>query len=230
MASISASVGKGGRNKQQDIILVQKILKYVGIDPGPVDGICGKKTIGAITKFQSSFLFRPDGLIEPNKNTWRKLTVKQTKIQSVIKKWSGDSSMWSQQKKLTSLNPIFRQKVQTLIQRLKSQGFQPKVFFGWRSVVVQQELVRKGKSRVKFSFHNAQKPDGTPNAYAVDIIDKRYAWSKEAKEKGYWAAQGEGAKNLGLTWGGDWKNPWDPAHVQLYANAMLGVIKRRSGL
>lgn len=227
MLIITGSVGKAARNVRQDVITVQQLLKKVGVDPGPVDGICGPKTVAAICKFQSSFFSRPDGLIEPNKTTWRKLIVQK---HAVSKEWEGDSAKWTQEKKLASLNPAFGQKVQTLIKKLKARGFRPKIFYGWRSVAVQQELVKKGRSRVRFSFHNAQKPDGTPNSYAADIIDSRYGWSNSQETRNYWKAQGEEAKELRLIWGGEWKNPWDPAHVQFLPNSQLSAIKKKSGL
>jgi hypothetical protein len=227
MALITASVGKAGRNIRQDVTMAQQLLKKVGFDPGPVDGICGPKTIAAIGKFQSSFLSRPDGLIEPNKTTWRKLAAGQY---AVSKQWEGDSAKWTQEKKLASLNPAFRQKVEVLLRKLEARGFRPKIFYGWRSVAVQQELVKKGRSRVRFSFHNAKKPDGTPDAYASDIIDSRYGWLNRQETRDYWKAQGEEAKELKLIWGGDWKNPWDPAHVQFFPSSQLSAIKKKSGL
>ena len=52
------------------------------------------------------------------------------------------------------------------------------------------------------AFVQAQKPDGTPNAYAVDIIDRRWAWGQEAETNGFWDALGSLAKAEGLFWGG----------------------------
>ena len=106
----------------------------------------------------------------------------------------------------------------------------PKIVYAWRSVAVQQELVAQGRSRVRFSFHNAQKPDGTPNAYAVDIIDRRWAWSDAAMANGFWDALGKSAKQQGLFWGGDWRKFKDWAHVQLHSNKMLAQVRRESGL
>src|SRR5438874_3293195 len=129
-----------------------------------------------------------------------------------------------------SLEPAFRAKVQILLEKLKAAGFKPKIFYGWRSVDVQQQLFREGKSQVQFSFHNAQKPDGTPNAYAADIIDQRWGWEDEAETNGYWTALGKAAKSLGLVWGGDWKDFPDEAHVQSRQNSELAAVKKESGL
>ena len=143
--------------------------------------------------------------------------------------WSGDSARWSQEKKLRSMHPDLRPLVQGVLDGLTARGFQPKIFFGWRSVTVQLEIYKKGNSGVKFSFHNVQKKDGTPNAHAADIIDKRWAWSAAAAKNGFWAALGEEAKKQNLYWGGDWKKP-DWAHVQLVPNSQLKLKKKESGL
>jgi peptidoglycan L-alanyl-D-glutamate endopeptidase CwlK len=83
---------------------------------------------------------------------------------------------------------------------------------------------------VRFSFHNAQRPDGTPNAYAADIVDERWGWEPAAEENGYWEALGEEARALGLVWGGDWRTFKDVAHIQGRQNSELAATKRESGL
>src|SRR6185436_3267910 len=120
--------------------------------------------------------------------------------------WSGDSSQWSQDKKLASMHPDLRPKVTAVLKALQKRSFQPVIFFGWRSVAVQLEIYKRGDSTVKFSFHNAQKNDGTPNSYAADIIDSRYAWKDTAATSGFWKALGEEAKAQNLYWGGDWQS------------------------
>jgi hypothetical protein len=144
--------------------------------------------------------------------------------------WSGNSAQWSQGKKLSSLTPLLRPKVQAVIAALIKRGFRPTIVYGWRSVTVQLELCREGHSKVKFSFHNAQNSDGTPNAYAADIVDQRYSWTAQAKSSGYWAALGQEAKKQRLYWGGDWVSFRDWAHVQLVPNSRLAALKKESGL
>jgi peptidoglycan L-alanyl-D-glutamate endopeptidase CwlK len=121
-------------------------------------------------------------------------------------------------------------KVVAVLEALNRRGFQPKVFFAWRSVAVQLEIFKKGNTKVKFSFHNAQKRDGTPNAYAADIVDSRWGWGAKAATEGFWTALGEEAKVQGLNWGGDWKTFRDWAHVQLTENSKLKQVKKESGL
>jgi len=149
---------------------------------------------------------------------------------AAISQWAGDSARWTQEKKLLSMHPDLRPKVTAILAALTKRGFQPKIFFGWRSVAVQLEIFKKKHTKVKFSFHNVQHKDGTPNAYAADIIDSRYAWSKKAESEGFWKALGEEAKNQNLYWGGDWKTFHDWAHVQIVDNPQLGRVKKESGL
>jgi peptidoglycan L-alanyl-D-glutamate endopeptidase CwlK len=213
------------------VLTVQDLLKSKGYDPGPVRGICGSETVDSIRKFQATFLPVPDGRIDPGRTTWQKLSsVGGTLEPTPSGQWSGDSSQWPLDKKLQSMHPDLRPKVRNVLTALQQRGFQPKVFYGWRSVAVQLRLYSERKSKVKFSFHNAQKPDGTPNAYAADIIDSRYGWSPQAQTSGFWKALGEEAKKQGLYWGGDWSSFRDWAHVQLVANSQLAQIKRESGL
>lgn len=227
--AISASVGQGGRNVAADVMLVQRLLQGRGFPPGAIDGRCGPQTVAAIKRFQASFLPAPDGLIEPGKRSWQRLTA-ATPAAANLAQWMGDSAQWPQEKKLASMKPELAVKVRQVLVALSAKGFQPKVFYGWRSVTVQARLFAEGKSKVRFSFHNAQRPDGTPLSYAADIIDARYAWTSQAETSGFWKALGEAAKAQGLVWGGDWVSFRDWAHVQLVANSELARVKRESGL
>ena len=71
--AIASSVGRGGNNGRDDVIVVQNLLADAGIDPGPIDGLVGPKTIAAIEEFQSRFLTTPDGRVDPDGRTWREL-------------------------------------------------------------------------------------------------------------------------------------------------------------
>ena len=231
MNALLASVGANGKNLRDDVLTVQRLLKSKDCNPGAVDGSCGTNTINAIRKFQATFMSAPDGLIEPGRTTWAKLSATGgPAVTPQLAQWSGDSAQWLQDKKLQSMNLSLRPKVQAVLEALTQRGFQPKIFYGWRSVAVQLQLFQQGNSKVKFSFHNAQRPDGTPNSYAADIIDSRYGWSPQAETSGFWKALGEEAKKQTLYWGGDWSSFRDWAHVQLVANSELGRVKAESGL
>ena len=231
MNVLLASVGANGKNLREDVLTVQRLLKSKGSNPGSVDGSCGPNTINAIRKFQTTFMAVPDGLIEPGRMTWVKLSATGgVPVTPQLAQWGGDSAQWLQDKKLQSMNLSLRPKVQAVLASLTQRGFQPKIFYGWRSVAVQLQLFQQGNCKVRFSFHNAQKPDGTPNSYAADIIDSRYAWTPQAETSGFWKALGEEAKKQGLYWGGDWSSFRDWAHVQLVPNSDLARVKAESGL
>lgn len=73
---IKASVGEGGKNNEDDVKIVQTLLK---ID---VDGDCGKQTIAAIKAYQKSIGFaKPDGKIDAGGKTWLSLKGKATPVQ-----------------------------------------------------------------------------------------------------------------------------------------------------
>lgn len=80
MATISSSVGHGGRNVHADVVTVQKLLNQhaaaVGLAPLLVaDGLVGTKTIGAIVLFQRKVvgMLNPDGRVDPGGGTLRAL-------------------------------------------------------------------------------------------------------------------------------------------------------------
>lgn len=236
MIPLRASVGRGGVNNRADVQTVQSLInnnlgRLTPLAPLRIDGFVGPVTISAIEEFQRRVvkLPRPDGRVDPNGQTWRKLIERQV-LKPIGAEWSGDSAQWPQEKKMLSMEPVFRAKVRSVLGTLATQGFQPHIVYGWRSVEVQQRLVAEGKSKVRFSFHNAQKPDGTPNALAADVVDKRWSWTKEAESNGFWKALGNSAKCLGLVWGGDWTSFPDVAHIQGRQNSELADVKRDSGL
>ena len=72
-AYIDESVGAGGKNNERDVIVVQQLLLHRGFDPGPIDGVVGRKTIAAIKELQSGFLSRPDGRVDPDGRTFQEL-------------------------------------------------------------------------------------------------------------------------------------------------------------
>jgi hypothetical protein len=80
---ISDSVGKGGKNNDGDVRIVQTLLIKAGYLPAlngkgksNVDGDCGDLTIGAIERFQKekAGLSQPDGRVDVGGSTWRALT------------------------------------------------------------------------------------------------------------------------------------------------------------
>jgi len=79
---LRASVGNSGKNNKSDVIYVQNLLNKhkfslsdTNLMPLKADGICGKKTISAITAFQAEVacLSRPDGRVDPDGKTIKSL-------------------------------------------------------------------------------------------------------------------------------------------------------------
>jgi peptidoglycan hydrolase-like protein with peptidoglycan-binding domain len=67
------SVGINGRNVHIDVVTVQTLLKRNDCNPGPVDGVCGRRTVNAIIVFQHKFMDRPDGRVDVGGPTFRRL-------------------------------------------------------------------------------------------------------------------------------------------------------------
>lgn len=133
---------------------------------------------------------------------------------------------------LAALDPSFAPRISAMLAMLTSQGWQPRIVSGWRSLDEQAALKAKGRSTVSFSFHNAVNASGRPAALAVDVVDKRYGYGTTAATKpgaaSFWPALGAAAKAQSLFWGGDWKSFKDVSHVQMYDNGALGEIRKQS--
>jgi peptidoglycan hydrolase-like protein with peptidoglycan-binding domain len=75
--TLTAPVGRGAANRRADVLLVQNLLLARGYPlKGGADGNCGDSTIGAIVDFQSDFLRKPDGVVDPGGTTWRHLAAR----------------------------------------------------------------------------------------------------------------------------------------------------------
>jgi hypothetical protein len=87
---------------------------------------------------------------------------------------------------------------------------------------------KSGATTHAFTAPGATNKNGTPCAYAADVVDQRWNWEADAEKNGYWLAVGAEAKANNLYWGGTWKRP-DWAHVQLLPNKQLKHIRRACG-
>ena len=79
MDKITASVGRGGHNRRDDVMTVQRLINahlLVPLAPLKVDGVCGPKTIFAIGEYQRRHLrMNPqDCRVDPGDTTFRSLT------------------------------------------------------------------------------------------------------------------------------------------------------------
>ena len=81
MAPIGGSVGKGGKNLKQDVLVIQGALNQVADALGEskeklvTDGVAGAKTIAAIKKFQNTKFGNivPDGRVDVNQKSFQEL-------------------------------------------------------------------------------------------------------------------------------------------------------------
>lgn len=72
---LSQPVGRGAPNLRADVLAVQHLLLARGFARvGDADGRCGPNTIAAIEDFQSGFMRRPDGRIDPGGRSWAHLS------------------------------------------------------------------------------------------------------------------------------------------------------------
>jgi peptidoglycan hydrolase-like protein with peptidoglycan-binding domain len=81
-ASIVASVGAGGVNRKEDAIAIQTLLNKAGASL-KVDGAVGAKTIAAIKGYQSNYLAKPDGKVDPGGLTLRHLNEGKLKVKAI---------------------------------------------------------------------------------------------------------------------------------------------------
>lgn len=117
---------------------------------------------------------------------------------------------WSEARKLASLHPELRPKVERILASLRREGFPAKLFFGWRSLETQARLAARGTGLRSGSKHVNQ-VDGKPASRAADIVHATEGWSNEQ----FFGRLGMLAEREGLTWGGRWVALRDPAHVEL---------------
>jgi hypothetical protein len=89
---ISSSVGKGGKNKSEDVKIVQELLndftKMCGFKKLDEDGLIGPKTISAIAEFQKTAvgMAKPDSRIDTNGDSFATLSKGPKKAEAEIKK------------------------------------------------------------------------------------------------------------------------------------------------
>lgn len=111
--------------------------------------------------------------------------------------------------RLQKLNPYMRPKVRAVLDDLEGHGHRPLIDAAvWRSPAEQAALVRKGHSKVYYSYHTANSCDGKPkpctpkaDSLAADITDVRWFWQSP---KPYWIKQARSAEAHNLTTGIMW--------------------------
>lgn len=111
-------------------------------------------------------------------------------------------------KKLEDLEPVTRELVQRLIDRMAELGHPIKAYMTLRTTAEQDQLYAKGRT-APGSIVTYKRGGESPHNFglAADVF------FVESGFKGPWDILGREAKALGLKWGGDWKMK-DMPHVE----------------
>lgn len=120
---------------------------------------------------------------------------------------------WSEPRKLNAAHPELRPKLVRILGQLRAEGWPAKLFYTYRSPTTQAGLVAAGTG-ARQSKHTATDAAGQPAARAADIVHATDGW-EGPQAAPFFARLGELAEAEGLRWGGRWRNPYDPAHVEL---------------
>ena len=142
MANIMDSVGLNGKNRLQDVRMVQKLLNLQNLSPLNklrVDGIAGDKTITAIRRYQLMHvgMRNPDGRVETSGKTFHKLKNQRAKRPKTSAISTPESRKMDREIRKDFVDPRVKQTGLTkkIITELapKFQGVRAKVISGWLS-------------------------------------------------------------------------------------------------
>lgn len=151
------------------------------------------------------------------------------------------------QERLKLIDPSIRGAVSNVLRGMEVDSHEPVIASDvWRSPARQLELYNLGRSQLKWGFHNATRPDGSPGSLAADIVCFHDGWNVTLN---WWLHLGYHAWQNGLDWGGYFgledpmrdtlrtalermnftapiKLGWDPAHIQ---TPFVTVAEAREG-
>ncbi|MDI1480062.1 penicillin-insensitive murein endopeptidase [Polyangium sp. y55x31] len=134
MYRLTGSVGQGGRNAHDDVVLVQKQLNKnahiaSAIGTLPETGIMDEATLRAILSFQRSVvrLGSPDGRVDPHGRTWRMLLGDQPQATNVafvqLSGENGNFYLYEPQDRVWG-TPATIQSIKNVAAVLKPHGFE----------------------------------------------------------------------------------------------------------
>lgn len=168
MATISASVGRGGVNRPQDVRTVQELLnKHIPIPlrPVPVNGVAGGETITAIEEFQRRVvkLPAPDGRVDPGGRTLQALSAAPAggappaaNRLSGAAWWHANQAKYQNSTSVDDLDAGFRANVQDFLAALKAAG-----------AAVTIATTRRSKPRAYLMHHSWKIANGQEKAPQV---------------------------------------------------------------
>lgn len=130
MATISASVGSGGTNKQADVLIVQTLLnQYLTAQEQPLlaaGGTIDADTILTIQAYQKDVvgLANPDGRIDPGGKTWKALASGQGFAPTLSGKawWNANQGSYPNSNRLEDLAKPFGDNAARFVKALKDAG------------------------------------------------------------------------------------------------------------
>ena len=106
--------------------------------------------------------------------------------------------------KLKNLDPDFRKKAEQFIEKMQEKGWRMRVVWATRSEEENNALVERG---------TASKTSKHLDGQAVDLVNRDDPYPAD-KNNPYYKDMESTAKEVGVTWGGDFKSRWDPTHFE----------------
>lgn len=114
---------------------------------------------------------------------------------------------------VSKLNPTLKNLMNKFLSACKAQGIDLIVTQGYRSVEEQNALYAQGRTAPGKIVTNAKGGESQHNqGKAFDVC---FLINKKASYSGDWNKIGMIGRNLGLTWGGDWKQFSDRPHFEI---------------
>ena len=116
--------------------------------------------------------------------------------------------------RIATLLPVVRPFARALLQKAALNGIRIKVVSGWRSVAEQDALYAQGRKTPGLKVTNARGGYSSHNfglAFDIGVFEGDRYVGDSPKYK----AVGALGMDIGIEWGGNWKNPVDQAHFEL---------------
>ncbi|WP_020007851.1 M15 family metallopeptidase [Salinicoccus albus] len=122
------------------------------------------------------------------------------------------------------LQPYVAKQAAELVQRAADKGIVVRITDDYRSFSEQDELYAQGRTDPGLIVTNAEGGESYHNYglavdYALELDNGQVIWDTEydgnGNSKSDWFEVAQIGKNLGFTWGGDWKYFKDYPHLQM---------------
>ncbi len=131
------------------------------------------------------------------------------------------------EKNIATLLPKAQQKAREFMAAVKAAGIYAKMISGTRSYEEQDALYAQGRTAPGRKVTNAKGGYSNHNfgiAWDIGIFDQHGQYLEESP---IYSQAGRIGKELGLEWGGDWKNFADEPHFQLKTGLTLAEMREK---